>query len=117
MAERINCAAIRFPMRGKMEAEQALSRSIDAKCAPRRQIGNAKSASVPVSHNSVGAGKSTLLTFQGSNPPKLAESEINSALSASPQRALWYIEFLQFRLHPVRGKGRSHLNQPASTDS
>jgi hypothetical protein len=31
MAEWINCAAIRFPMLGKMEAEQALSRSIDAK--------------------------------------------------------------------------------------
>jgi hypothetical protein len=39
------------------------------------------------------------------------------ALNASTQRALWYIEVLQFRLHPVRGKGRSHLYQPASTDS
>jgi hypothetical protein len=25
--------------------------------------------------------------------------------------AFWYTESLQSRLHPVRGKGRSHLNQ------
>src|SRR5229473_1754482 len=57
--------------------------------------------------------------FSGSNPPKLTKPEINEriGLNASTQRALWYIEVLQFRLHPVRGKGRSHLNQPASTDS
>jgi len=68
MAEWINCAVIRFPMLGKMEAEQALSRPIDAKCTPRRQIGNAESASVPVSHYSVGAGKSNPVALMSTNP-------------------------------------------------
>jgi hypothetical protein len=57
---------------------------------------------------------------QGYGPPRMNASNLPPApLSKSGYlasglwrqlRAFCYIEFLQSRLHPVRGKGRSHLN-------
>src|SRR5262249_32877957 len=38
------------------------------------------------------------------------------SLKALIQGAFWYSGSLQSRLHPVRGKGRSHLNQFPDTE-
>jgi hypothetical protein len=41
---------------------------------------------------------------------------ISVALNAPILNAFWYSEGVQSRLHPVRGKGRSHLNQLRSPE-